>query len=275
MSFITSLGDFWQYDFLLKALLGTIALAFATGVISPIIVSKRYSFMGAAVSHSTLFGLAVSLTFFNTASEQIHFFVTLIITLLFAMFLAKETMKKDLPSDSLIGIFFSVMMALGIIIYSFKVDGQEDLISFLFGNILLLTNFDIILLATISLIIITCITVYFSQWVYFIFDPLGARLRGIKITLLHYLLFIIMTTLIVTAIKLAGTVLVTTLLILPGVFALKHFNGSKQVFIYSTLFALVTSLMGLAMANWLNTPSGATLALTQFTVFSMSLVFKK
>jgi ABC-type Mn2+/Zn2+ transport system permease subunit len=275
MSFLISLSDFWQYDFLFKALLATIALALATGVLSPIIVSKRYSFMGAAVSHSTLFGLSISLTFLNLASEQIHFLVTLVITLLFALFLARETLKKELPSDSLIGIFFSVMMALGIIIYSFKSEGQEDLVSFLFGNILLLTSFDVILLIIIAALTLLIISLYFSSWIYFIFDPLGARLRGIKTSFLHYLLFIIMTTLIVTAIKLAGTVLVTTLLILPGAFSLHHFTGSRLVFIYSTLFALLTATLGLTISNWLGTPSGATLALTQFLIFTLSLMRSK
>lgn len=275
MSFFISLHDFIQYDFLLKALLGTIMLSIATGLLSPIIVSKRYSFMGAAVSHSTLFGLAISLTVITTASEYLHFSITLFITLLFALFLARETQKKELPADSLIGIFFSVMMALGIVIYSLKSEGQEDLISFLFGNILLLTDFDIIVLCLIAIVVIASIVLNFKSWIYFIFDPLGARLKGINTTLLHYLLFIIMTTVIVTAIKLAGTVLVTTLLILPGVFSLRFFKKSKDVFVYAIIFALFTSLLGLTIANWLNTPSGATLALAQFLIFTLSIPLRK
>lgn len=272
MSYLASLGEFLQYEFLWKALLGTIALAIATGMLSPIVVTKRYSFMGAAVGHSTILGLAIGILLFPHSPFSVHFIVTLGVTLLFAMILARSTLEKDLPSDSLIGIFFSVMMALGIIIFSFQSDSSENLLNFLFGNILLLEYFDIITLIVMSLIILLVIGILFRQWIYFIFDPVGATLKGIPIKIYHYLLFAIMTATIVTAVKLAGTILVTTLLIMPGVFAIKTQKGTKAVFIASTFFALITTIFGLTVANWLNTPSGATLSLIQFVALSMLFI---
>ena len=149
MSFFYSLTDFFQYDFLLYALIATMALSIGAGILSPIIVAKRYAFMGAAVSHSTLFGLSISLAFFQ-ASEISHFFVTLLITLSLIMVLSTTTYRQKLPTDSLIGVFFTVTMALGIVIYSLFSSGDQDLIGFLFGNILLLTPFDLIALLSIS-----------------------------------------------------------------------------------------------------------------------------
>jgi ABC-type Mn2+/Zn2+ transport system permease subunit len=275
ITFFQTISDFWHYEFLLRALIATISLSLVAGVLSPIIVTKRYSFMGAAVSHSTLFGLSISLSLFANAAPYLHFTVTLLITLIFALILAWKSHQEELPTDSLIGIFFSIMMALGIIVYSLSSAEQGDLISFLFGNILLLSTFDVVILLIISLLVMLAILIKLPNWIYWIVDPLGARLNGIKVTVYHYLLFILMTTVIITSIKLAGTVLVTTLLIIPGVFALRSTRGIKAVFIYSTLFSLLSSTLGLVIANWLNTPSGATLALTQFVLLSIWLISSK
>jgi ABC-type Mn2+/Zn2+ transport system permease subunit len=165
------------------------------------------------------------------------------------------------------------MMALGIMLFSFQKDSSANLINFLFGNILLLENFDLIVLVLMAIAIMLTVTLLFKKWIYFIFDPIGACLKGISISFYHYLLFIIMTITIVTAVKLAGSILVTTLLIMPGVFAIQTQKSVKNVFWASTIFALTTTIFGLTVANWLNTPSGATLCLIQFV--TLNLLFLK
>ena len=101
------LSDFIQYDFLLYALLGTIFLSLTCGLISPLIIARKNAFMGAAISHSTLLGLAISLSLFEATQALPVFLSTLLITIFLTLFLAYSTFRQKLPNDSMIGIFYT------------------------------------------------------------------------------------------------------------------------------------------------------------------------
>ncbi|MBY0416135.1 MAG: metal ABC transporter permease [Bdellovibrionales bacterium] len=272
MSYFT---DFLQYDFLLYALLGTVFLALTCGLISPLIIARKNAFMGAAISHSTLLGLAISLSFFEAAQALPVFVSTLLITIFLTLFLAYSTFRQKLPNDSLIGIFYTSTMALGIIIHTLFAKDQSDLLSFLFGNILLLTVEDLYLSLAILVITVLIVLIPLKKWLFLTFDEEGAITSGIKASLFHYSFFILLAFLIVTSIKLAGTVLVETLLLVPGFFALKFSKNIKQTFIVSTLFSTIFAVIGIVLANAFGLPSGATLAVTLFSALVLSLFLKK
>lgn len=272
MSFI---NDFFQYDFLLYALLGTIFLSLTCGLISPLIIARKNAFMGAAISHSTLLGLAISLSFFEAAQSLPIFVSTLLITIFLTLFLAYSTFRQKLPNDSMIGIFYTSTMAMGIIIHTLFAKDQSDLLSFLFGNILLLTQEDLYLSLFILIITALLILVPLKKWLFLTYDEEGAITSGIKAQLFHYTFFILLAFLIVTSIKLAGTVLVETLLLVPGFFALRFSSNIKQTFIISTLFSVIFAVTGIILANAFGLPSGATLAVVLFGALILSLFLKK
>ena len=206
MIFFNSLQDFLHYDFLLYAILGTLFLSITCGLISPLIIARKNAFMGSAISHSTLLGLAIALSLFSIENYFSVFGTTLLVTIICTIFLAYSTYKQKLPSDSSIGIFYTATMALGIIIHSLFAKNKTDLLSFLFGNILLLTKEDLIL--SISLLIITApiIIIPLKKWLFLTYDEEGAITSGIKAKFYHYLFFVLLALLIVTSIKLAGTI---------------------------------------------------------------------
>ena len=272
MSFIT---DFYHYDFLLYALLGTIFLSLTCGLISPLIIARKNAFMGAAISHSTLLGLAISLSFFEAAQALPVFVSTLLITIFLTLFLAYSTFRQKLPNDSMIGIFYTSTMALGIIIHTLFAKDQSDLLSFLFGNILLLTEEDLYLSLIILFITIAVILIPLKKWLFLTFDEEGAITSGIKAQIYHYTFFILLAFLIVTSIKLAGTILVETLLLVPGFFALKFSSNIRQTFVISTLFSVVFAVTGIILANVFGLPSGATLAVVLFGALILSLLVKR
>ena len=275
MGFIYSLKDFVQYDFLLYAILGTLFLSLTCGLISPLLIARKNAFMGSAISHSTLLGLAIALSLFSAESSLSIFATTLFITIICTLFLAYSTYRQKLPSDSLIGIFYTATMAMGILIHSTFAKDKTDLLSFLFGNILLLTKEDLFL--SISLLVISApmIIIPFKKWLFLTYDEEGAITSGINAKLFHYLFFILLSLLIVTSIKLAGTILIETLLLVPGFFALKFATNVRQTFIYSTLFSVVFALLGIVLANSFGLPSGATLAVVLFLALVLSLFVKK
>ena len=269
------LSDFLQYDFLLYALLGTVFLALTCGLISPLIIARKNAFMGAAISHSTLLGLAISLSFFEAAQALPVFVSTLLITIFLTLFLAYSTFRQKLPNDSMIGIFYTSTMALGIIIHTLFAKDQSDLLSFLFGNILLLTIEDLYLSFAILIITALVILVPLKKWLFMTFDEEGAITSGIKAQIYHYTFFVLLAFLIVTSIKLAGTVLVETLLLVPGFFALKFSKNIVQTFVVSTLFSTIFAVVGIVLANAFGLPSGATLAVVLFSALVISLFLKR
>tara|TARA_R110000868_G_scaffold64597_2_gene194043 strand:+ start:15642 stop:16478 length:837 start_codon:yes stop_codon:yes gene_type:complete len=270
-----SILDFIHYPFLTRALITTVFLAMTCGLLSPIVIAKRYAFVGSAVSHSTLLGLAIGIYFGGSDSSMTLFFWTLIITLILSLFLAKSTWRQALPSDTLIGLFFTATMGLGTLVHALSTRSSGDLLSYLFGNVLLLTDTDVIIAIIVSLLIIPLILIPWKSWLMSTYDEDFAIISGVPAKALHYIFTIALTALIVSAIKVSGTVLVNALLLTPGFFALRFARSLKSTFILSVIYSLATALFGLVLANFLETPSGATLAVTQVAILMAAILITK
>lgn len=265
-----SVTDFINYQFLTLALLGTLMLALVTAIISPLIIARKNSFIGTAVSHSTLLGLSIGLLIFNGENDLGIFATTLIITGLMTAFLARPD-QTTLPDDSKLGLFYTSSMALGILIYSSTTTNKSDLINFLFGNILLLNDNDLWLIFSLLIIILLTIFMPLKKWLLVTIDPTGAKTRGLNPDYFHVGFYLLMTLVIVVSIKLAGTLLIETMLLAPGFFALSFARDLRSTFTISIIFALITAIFGLVIANFYSLPSGATLAVIQVGVLLMAL----
>ncbi|MCY4643011.1 MAG: metal ABC transporter permease [Bacteriovoracales bacterium] len=275
MELWSSFQDFLQYDFLFNALVGTLILALTCGLVSPLIIARKQSFMGVAVSHSAIFGVAVGLVFFSKEQTFPVFLVTLLSTFALVGLLAFADFREKLPSDSLIGVFFTTSMGLGILIYTLVHQNSGDLLSYLFGNILLLTTTDLMIALIVLLMTFPLIIIPFKKWIYFTFDREAAMISGLPTSLYHYTFSFMITLIIVSSMKIAGTVLVNTLLLIPGIVGLKLAKNVWTAFVYSVLFSLLSSVVSLVMANYLNTPSGATLAVGQCLLLMLFLGLKR
>jgi zinc transport system permease protein len=263
--------DFFHFPFLRWALIGTLLTSLMAGFLSPFIVAKRLSFAGEAIGHSTLVGLTLSYFFFQQQSPLSSFVLTLTITLLLVSFLAKGTLKQHIPQDSLTGIFLATSIALGVLLHHLLDLKQGDLLHFLFGNILFIAPMDVYLMTIYCLLTLFFFKKSFSYWIYDLFDPEGASLAGLPSTFMHFFFFFLLGIFIVLAIKLVGTVLMNTFLLIPGVYALRRATTVRSLFLHSISFSLFSCLLGLYLMNYFNTPAGATLALSQFCCLLLSL----
>jgi ABC-type Mn2+/Zn2+ transport system permease subunit len=267
---IDSLADFIHYDFLWLALIGSILLALTTGLLSPLVIAKRQAFMGAAVGHSTLLGLAIGLALFGPDRALPLYFTTLITTLLLTLFLAARQERGKLPEDSAIGIFYSVSMGLGIIVHTLLSGGKGDLMGYLFGNILLLSNTDIVIAAILLIVTSAIIFSRLDSWIFTTFDEEGALLAKIPVRAYRFTFYLLQALVIVSGLKIAGAVLVQTLLLVPGHFALKTAKSTRQTLVYAVGFSAITCVFGLVLANALSLPSGPTLAVFQFLALGLT-----
>ena len=248
-----------------------LALSLLCGILSPLLVAKRLAFMGVSVSHSTFLGLALALCWLSPENTYGIYVVSLSITLLISLVLATVGFRQE-AFDSLVGIFFSVSMGLGIVVFHLFGQGDhDDLHGYLFGDIFLVGTADT-MIAWINLVLV-CAAVFpfFSKWMSFVADGEGAGVAGQRGRLFHCGLVALLTLTVVSSMKVAGIVLVNAMLLIPGIFALKVAWNVGTAFVFSIVFSLVSVMSGLALAESLGTPSGATMGFIQFLIFLMVL----
>lgn len=261
MSFFS---DFLQYDFLKMAFVATLFLSIICGILSPLVISRRFAFLGSAVSHSTLLGLSLANLFLLPENTNGIFFVTLGVTLVLAIILALLGQAKNIPNDSAIGIFLTSTMGMGMIILSKTPSSNTELANFLFGNIFLSSTYEIGLTFIILLIVIASIFYPLKYWAYISSDESGAKNAGIKVSLFHTYFVFILTVTIVTGLKMAGSLAINSWLIAPGIIGTRLGRTLKGTFFYSILFSVVVSICALFIANYFDWPTGATFCLVHF-----------
>ncbi len=299
-SFFISLQDFWNFPFLSFALVGGILLAMMTAVISPLMLARNHTFMGTAISHSSLLGMALTGMILPPLKDHFlpaqwstqnildgfSFAIVLVITMALALVMAlsqKNGKGKDghnhQHNDQFLGVFYTGAMALGIILASLNTQNSSgnslSLSQFLFGNILLLSSVDIGILAAIFLVFLVLFILPLGQWIQNTVDEGNHRLDSPLATWYTMVFYIFMALLIVASIKLCGAILIETLLIIPGFFALQFSRSLKSTFSYALIFSLCTMIFGLTVANFMNLPTGATISVVQSMLLFLFMAFKK
>ncbi len=271
------LADLWQYDFLRSAVGATALLSVMYGLVSPLVIAKRYAFLGSAVSHSTLLGLAIAMALFP-AVDGIEsgwiFPTTLLITFGLAMLLGVLAYRKRVPPDSMIGLFYTTTMGLGIIIHSLSNKGGGNLMGLLFGNIMLLDGRDVLHAALLLIFGAPAILIPFQRWQFVASDEQGAELAGLKVRFYHFGLLALLTLLIVASVRIAGPVAADSWIVAPGIAGLRLGKDLKSTYIWSVTYALVMSMLGLWISNAYDLPPGATLCVANF-VGLVPLLLKK
>lgn len=250
----------------------TAALCLVCGLLSPLIVATGRSFMVASVSHSTLLGLAVAFLVVPGGDPRGTYLAALAVTVAISLGLAAAGSGGRLPFDSLVGVFFSVSMAAGILVaHAGGIDADHDLFHYLFGDVLLVAPFDAAV-ALANLAAAAAATLPFlGKWALFATDGARARAQGQNTALFHYGLTVLVASTVVSALKVTGVVLVGSMLLVPGVFALKAARGLRALFAASVAFSLASGAAGLGLALRLGSPSGATVACFQFAMLLAAL----
>lgn len=267
MSFLT---DFLTFPFLQKALIGTLLLSLICGFLSPMIVAKRFAFMGSSIAHGALLGVSIALAFVDIKdpdSALSIYLVTALVTLVAAIPLALTTFRQKLPSDALIGLFFTATMGVGLLIHQGLGPGRGDLLSYLFGNILMLGPIDLWILGVLTIAIFLIIWPKRLNWILFLYDEEAAAIQGLRTKLYHLAFFFIITLVIVSGLKISGVILINSFLLIPGTFALRHSPTALGTFRYALAFSLLTAIIGLLMANGFGLAMGPTLAVTQVVLY--------
>lgn len=256
--FIAALG---RYPFLQYALITGLLASIACGVVGSYVVTRRITYVAGAISHFILGGMGAA-RYLNVVAGWSHIqplHGAVVSALLAALIIGLVSIRAKEREDTVIGALWAIGMAVGILFISQTPGYNEDLMSYLFGNILMVTPGEIWLIALLDLVVIVVALLFYNQLLAVCFDEEFARLRGVKVEF-FYLLLLCMTALtVVLLVTVVGIVLVIALLTLPAAIAGRFAKTLWRTMTLAALFSLIFTTLGLAISYKPNLPAGSTI----------------
>ena len=260
-----------QWDFMKNALLAVLLMGPLFGLMSTMIVTGRMSFFSDALGHSAFTGIAIGCICGVAAPTG----VAVLFSVIFALLFCYVRSRSDHAADTLIGVFSSAAVALGIFIATLGGDSFTKYNKYLIGDILSVTGTEIAMLALVLVGLLVFWILSSNRLTLTAIHPQLASSRGVP-TGLHQTIFTVAIAVVVTlAISWVGLLILNSLLILPGASARNISRNLKQYHAFSVLFALVSGIVGLCLSYYLGSSAGAAISLVLALIFTVSFLFRK
>lgn len=252
--------DMFQYAFMQKAFLVGILLAVIIPLIGVIVVLKRLSMVGDALSHTSLAGVTLGLIL------GINPIIGAIVVCIFAAF-SIEQIRKKFPryAEISISIIMSVGIGLASILSGFIEDGAA-FNSFLFGSIVAITDTEVALVLLVTVIVVTVFLLLYKELMFITFDEQGAVLAGVPVGKINFVVTLLTAITVSVAARSVGALMVSSLMVIPVACAMQIANSYKKTVIYSVLFAIGFTVVGLVLSYYFNLKPGGTIVLTGVVV---------
>jgi zinc transport system permease protein len=262
--------SFLQFAFIQKAFIAGIFIGVLCACLGLFLVLKKMSLIGDGLAHVSFGAVALGLY-----AGLYPIYVAIPIVLVASYLILKLSEKAKVYGDAAIGIFSSVGIAGGVILAAVSRGFNVDLLSYLFGNILAISDAEIIISIVLSFVVLVTIFFYYYDLFSSTFDEEYAKATGVKTQYVNLMLAALTGITVVLAIRIVGIMLISAMLILPAVTALQIAKGFKGAMVISSLVAVFSVIVGITLSFFLNLPTGATIVIINFFVFLFALVFKK
>lgn len=262
--------DIFSHSFLQRAFLAGIIVGMLGGYYGSFIVQRRMSFLGDGLAHVAFGGVALGLLL---QFEPLSIAIPFTITVAFSLTYLKE--KTNLEIDTVIGIFFAVSVALGVLFISLNKKYTSDAFSYLFGSILLVSNLDLLFAGLFALLTSILSFFFWKRWTYASFDSELALSDHIPVSLDNYLLSILIAIAVVISIKLVGIILVASFLIIPSATSKLISNSFGKFTLLGIFFGIFGAIAGIYFSILFDIPSGSGIILFQAFIFGIVLVLSK
>lgn len=247
----------FQYGFIIKGLLGAIFASITAGLAGTYVVSKRMVFLSGGITHASFGGIGIG--YFIGINPVVGAAVFGILSALGVEYLS---VKQRIREDSAIGILWAFGMAIGIIFIYLTPGYTPNLMSYLFGSILTVSQADIIALGIMSAVLILYFGVFYRTILYISFDEVFARTYSSYVDVFKYITTSLIALTIVLNIRMAGVVLVISLLTIPPNIAMLFTRVYFKIVVWSVLAGFVGTATGYAISYYAGIPVGATIIFT-------------
>ncbi|HEU0037405.1 MAG TPA: metal ABC transporter permease [Kofleriaceae bacterium] len=261
-------------DFMQRALLASIAVSAVCAVVGVFVVQRGLAFLGDGLAHAAFGGIAIGL--FLGAGLDNAVWIAIPFTALIAVGIGFILRRTNLRGDVATGVFFSFSFALGVVFLKLRKGGPAvELETLLFGNVLTITPTVLTVVLAVAAIGLVLTILLWSRTAYALFDPELARISGVNVAALEYLLLAQTAVIVVVAVKCVGVVLVSSFLVIPAAASRLLGSSLARATVIATSIGVIGAVVGLWASFYLNTSAYAVIILLYSAVFGIALVVSR
>jgi len=257
-------------DEYIRAFIATLAIAINASAAGTLTVFRRASFLIAGASHSALAGVALAIFLSSFGFKIGYFFPALIFAVVSAILAANS---KDLNTG--IAITFALSMSIAVLLLSMTKEFAAKVWTFLFGDLLLLTDFDLFLMTASTSLVVLILVILYRHFLFVSFDPEGADAFGINVKLIDYTLVSVISISVVAALKAIGAILVFAMFVAPAAASKEIARNIAEVFYISFVIAALSVLISVFISMSYPIPAGAFAALIVSIIYFFIIFLKK
>lgn len=276
LNLFTTLQNYFSFDVVKYALIVAVFIALASSLLGVTLVLKRFSFIGDGLSH-TAFGAIAIATILKLSNTNL---LVMPVTIICAIILLWMNNSSKVKGDASLAMISVSSMAIGYFlmnVFSTNVNVSGDVCSTLFGSqaILTLQKSDVWLCICSSIVVVLLYIFYYHNIFAVTFDEEFARASGINVKLYNTMIAIITAIVIVLAMNLVGSLLITALIVFPALSSMRVCTSFKKVIIVAGIFSIFTSVLGILESILFSTPVGATIVINQLVLYLVFLLYSK
>lgn len=260
-----------SWDFMKNALLAILLMAPLFGLLSTMVVTGRMSFFSDALGHSAFTGIAIG----AICGVAGPIWVAVIFSVVFALLFSYVRSRSNHTADTLIGVFSSTAVALGIFIATMGGSSFTKYNKYLIGDILSVSPVEIGTLALTLLAVLVFWIICANRLTLVNIHPALASSRGMNVALTQTLFTVAIAVVVTLSISSVGLLILNSLLVLPGASSRNVAKNLKQYHLYSVLFALLSGICGLTVSYYWGCSAGAAISLCLALIFSVTFIFRK
>lgn len=258
-----------SYDFMKNAFIAIILITPLLGMVGTLIVQKKMAFFSDALGHSALTGIAIGVVL-GVSDTNISMIV---FAVLFALLLNKIKSKQGIESDTIISVFASCSIAIGLIVLSYQ-GNFNNYSSLLIGDILSITPGEIKALLVVFIITFILWWRLYNKMLFVSLNSSLARSKGIKVNLIENIFVVLIAVIVMLAIKWIGILLINALMILPVAAAKNISTNVRQYHLFSVIFSLFSGICGLLVSYYMNVACGPVIIVYASILFFFSYIVK-
>lgn len=267
---LDKLFTYLQYPMVINALIVGVLISLCSSLFGVTLVLKRYSFIGDGLSHVAFGAMAIA-TVMKLTNNML---LILPVTVICAVLLLKTGQNAKIKGDAAIAMISVGALALGYLImnvFSTSANISGDVCSTLFGStsILTLNSTEVVLCIILSIVVITIFILFYNKIFAVTFDESFSKASGVRTNAYNFLIAVVIAVIIVLAMNLVGSLLISALIIFPALSAMRIFQSFKKVTVFSAIFSVVCAVLGLIISIMTGTPVGSTIVATDVVAFLM------
>ncbi|WP_168566113.1 metal ABC transporter permease [Crateriforma spongiae] len=271
---------FWehlfQHAFLQYALIGSLLASVACGIVGSFVVVRRTTYVAGAIAHCVLGGMGAAryLQRVHDVSWASPLLGATVAAVLAALIVAAITVWGRQREDTVLSAIWAIGMAMGISFITATPGYYEDLMSYLFGNILMIGAADLWSMAILDAVILSLMLLFYNKFLVISFQPELARLRGIRVGMYQTLLLVLISLTVVLLTQVVGLVMVIALLTLPAATALQFVGRLWYAMVFASVLSLLVTVGGIAVSYGPELPAGATVVELAGGAYLLAIVGK-